>query len=495
MSLFEYLLYNGSLLFIFAGNATNKIPIKRSDVSLDGSLQHSKADSPRTSSDLITPDCFTPTPFSSEYTRTPLPKMDELPKVESPEILTPRLRSRNERRTTQMLRNESSLDGNLLPQVRRSMVGTPEGPGPKAISHTPLKLRQKMDNGLPHVPCSVVENTEMLAMRSQSRNGASQPAPKAKSRMENNMLPKMPNIGTGNGMISSPFKAKNNQDNDVPLWERARAPYLPQVPKPREGARLETKSDADSLPVMPKLGANVGRVPPSYAKIEKRGTQPPMPSRGNDGYTILPSKPKIQMNFGNVQSLVSTKSAAENAARDGLRSRHSVGVVRQSRRLDSGIPAGFRGSSSKRDITPALQEQRGKADGAPNPTRPLMAVHDRNAMLSQRAPSGTGSWAKKEFLPEQDKPPQRVVGSWAFEDKRPEQDKSSQKLAGSWAKEDKHPKQDRHRNADDLLKMYDIKNLEDDSEEEDLFKNADRLLGMHDIRNIISDESLGEFDL
>lgn len=417
----------------------------------------------------------------------------QFPKIEIPENSIPKRNNSSEKGImSQLPTSESNLEGNVLPQVQRSIVAI------KAVNHTPLKFRQKMDHGFPHIPNTVVENTKILAFKSPSRNDINQPVHKSISRMDVRTLPKMPNIGTGNSMVAAPVKARSNQDNanprDMPRRDRSL-----QVPNPSEGAeshiRLQTRSGVDTLPLMSMPGTNA---PPTYNTMVNGGTQPTMPNRNNAGYLILPSKPKVQMNVGNVQSLVSTKPATENTAINSLWSRHSVGVVVQSRRLDSGIPAGFRGSSSKRDMDP-------RANADDNTNR-------QNTMQSQMASTGAGKWMKNG-LPVLYKSSHRLVGSWSKEDKRPDPEKSSQRLAeswvkdkcpqdkpfqksvGAWLKEDKNLEQDCYSNADRLLSKYDVKNLEDDSKEEDLLEKASRLLDMHDVRKIFSEESLGESDV
>ncbi|XP_033753555.1 uncharacterized protein LOC117336904 [Pecten maximus] len=469
----------------------------------------------------------------------PLKKMEGLPQIACPEIAIQRIMSKREQKPVQFMQGDSSQEVNQLPKLPRSMIGTPEltnSQYKETMEQSPIKPKHVDSNTLVK---SVVEKNEMSAQRNQPQNGSSPHLiMRTKSRMDGNLLPKMPT--SGNSMMSS-FMTKSDQENvnqgkQAP-WIKSKTTSLPQLSTPTASKDSTERSHlpdimvdsvATKLPVVLKPGIITANTPVSYANPDSQIAKPSMPSR-KGGFSILPSKPKVLIDSGYVQSFM-VRPTTENTASDTLRSRHRVGVVKQSGHLSSGIAAGFRGSSSNKDfkskqglgigpqgspvgmvnntlgshkvvnnlqepqgmvstlhrpnrlgynlhdqqgmaMTP--QEQRGKADGAPYMTQ----GSDINSGLhSQRARAGTtaNTWMRKDLLSDQ--------GSLFCR----EGDRKS-------------AEQVNFNNADRLLSKYDIRNLgigdNREEEEEDVCKRADRLLAMHDIRNICSEESLLEQEM
>ncbi|OWF54895.1 uncharacterized protein LOC110466635 [Mizuhopecten yessoensis] len=453
------------------------------------------------------------------------PKMEGLPQIASPETAVHRIMSRDVKTPVQLLRSDSSLDRNLLPKLPRSIIGTPEMTSSQhireAMNQSPSKPRHHVDNNLPLMPKPMVNKNNVPTLRSESRNGSSSshPAFRANSRREANVLPKMPS--SGKNMLSSPFNAESNQDNvkpgELPPWVKSQTTFLPRLSRTNEcsmkSSNLQPNIMVDTvptkLPVMFMPGTNTANALRSYSRPESQSTVPAVPNR-KGGFSILPSKPKVLMDIGNPQTAM-VRSTTENVASDTLRSRHRVGVVRQSGQVDSGIAAGFRGSSSNSDfksqqgsssacqgphgkisipqgthrvVNTSNKQQRmaraphgprGKADGAPYVRKvsdTLCSNPPKQPPLAQTGTT-TSSWTRKENLLNQ--------GSLSC-------------VEGN--KKEKCPEQVQISNADRLLSKYDIRNLglgdNEEEEKEDVCKRADELLALYDIRNICSESSLVE---
>ncbi|XP_060078508.1 uncharacterized protein LOC132557967 [Ylistrum balloti] len=465
--------------------------------------------------------------------------LEGLPRIACPEAAMQRILSRDEKRPIQFSECDTMQEENMLPKLPRSMIGTPEKTNShykESINQSPNEPKHNEDKKLPN---SVIAIGNKAAQTSKSRNASSSSHPivRAKLRMEGNVLPKMPTLGKN---VMSSVKGMSEQDNsgDLPPWLKSKTSFLPQLSMAsKDGVESSNhqsdnvvNSEATRLPILHKSEPNTctaTATPLSYAKADSQGVNPSEPNR-KDGFSILPSKPKVLIDTGNSQSLT-VRPTTKNATSDILRSRHRVSVVKQSGYLDSGIAAGFRGSANNRDfksqqemvsgqqghqgmvntavgshsVVSTLQGShrmidvpyrshrlqntpqgpqgmvmaplgpRGKADGSPNITQ------DSNcnpAIQPQRACAGaaTNSRVKKEHLPE---------GNLSYTE-------------GS--RKEKCTEPVNFSNADRLLSKYDVRNLgigDNDEEEEDICKKADRLLAMHDIRNICSEDSLIEKEI
>ncbi|XP_069132371.1 uncharacterized protein [Argopecten irradians] len=445
----------------------------------------------------------------------PQTRMEGFPQIASPD--TARLLPKREKKPVMQ-------EANQLPKLPRSLVGTHEET--KSQCKDILEQSQKKPKVDTRSVKSLVDRNDKSGQ--MPRNGSSSPhlTVRAKSRMDGNVLPRMPT--SGNCMISSPLKAKGNQEKvnqgDKAPWISSKTTTLPQL-SPRMGSKDNTEKfnvqsnnvvdiATTKLPVVLKPGLATASNPVSYANQSSQIAKPVVSGRP-DGFTLLPSKPKVFINPGNVQSLM--VRPAENSVSDTFRSRHRVDV-KQSGLVSSGLAAGFRGSSNNRDSksqqglvsgntpqgnlnssvgsqriasaaqgSPAsnlqrptklmaynlrdqqgmamtFQERRGKADGAP---RMIQVSESKSGLHTQRfqAVNSTNKWTRKEPLSNQDTQGERNNGEQA-----------------------------NISNADRLLKKYDIRNLGigDNDAEEDICEKADRLLAMHDIRNICSEESLLE---
>ncbi|XP_069121094.1 uncharacterized protein [Argopecten irradians] len=468
----------------------------------------------------------------------PQTKLEGLHQIASPDTTIQRIFSKPEKKPVKLRQGDAEQEANQLPKLPRSLVGTHEETKSKCRDIMEQSQRKpKVDTRLVK---SMVDRDDKSGRMSQ--NGSSSPllTVRVKSRMDGHVLPRMPM--PGNGMIASHLKAKGNQENvnqgNQAPWISSKTTSLPQL-SPRmaskdnkEKCNIQSNNNVvdiatTKLPVVLKPGKVTASISVSFANQSSQIAKPAVSSRP-EGFTILPSKPKVFINPGNVQSFMVRPT--DNSASDTFRSRHRVGV-KQSGHVSSGLAAGFRGSSNNRDSksqhgiasgnTPqrnlnscvgsqktdsaaqrspgmdsnlhrpntlmsynlrdqqgmamTLQEPRGKADGAADEAldgAPLMiqVSESKSGLQSQRfqAVNSTNRWMRKERLSDQGTQSERKSGE-----------------------------QDNIRNADRLLKQYDIRNLGigDNDEKEDICEKADRLLAMHDIRNICSDESLLEQEM